>query len=527
MNCQDITRLIDTPDFHALTDVERHEAEAHAESCRHCAPLWFAHSRLAAARVPPMPAELSVRCLTLAAAPAQARAPRHASRRIMVIAGGLVVLAAAAAMLTSNLIGGNSSPRPQTTSVIPQVMKPEASPAPDLEAASEEPTPEDAAAPAAPPASKPATAGLPLLPAPISADQERTARDYLVYRKVIELYPQLVEGPELPNGQVYVVSIALRTDGKLLRNEMEIAPEDKVQQVSNRFGEAIMGITGSATYTGSGKGRELLPGRKLRGTLALQFSVTSGDFEMAKSASSVQAIVREHHADLILPVSREGLNILTVLLSEDGKIQNEHIERLRPEELMNRQRPRGDDAADLAKDIAGKLGMSTDELGLVGFTYIAEDPKPASGSSDAASPPERARALVIQYAWPRRATESAPTTFQSGVSARNQGVDVKAATTIVEHLMPEAFNMKDYSANTGRPTLVLTSEGEVIRTDYVKSTDMPLQMQKLSPGRVTMTSRSVELVNSTGQTAEVTLLWQYTQAQKDAMDKARQAMSAR
>ena len=100
MNCQDLSRLIDSGDFATLAGHERREGEAHARSCHHCAPLWFAHARLATLPIPPMPAELSVRCLTLAAARTQASASRHASRRMMFVVGGLVALAAAAGMLS-------------------------------------------------------------------------------------------------------------------------------------------------------------------------------------------------------------------------------------------------------------------------------------------------------------------------------------------------------------------------------------------------------------------------------------------
>ena len=52
MNCQDIARLIDGGGFGAINPTDRQDAEAHAQQCRRCAPLWITHSRLAAVARP-------------------------------------------------------------------------------------------------------------------------------------------------------------------------------------------------------------------------------------------------------------------------------------------------------------------------------------------------------------------------------------------------------------------------------------------------------------------------------------------
>lgn len=527
MNCQDIIRLVDSGSFATLTDMQRSEAQAHADSCRHCAPLWFAHSRLSALRIPPMPPELSVRCHTLAAARVHAE-PRSASRGILYAVGGVIALAAAASILVADFIGKSTQPRPQTPALATVTPHAPAPVQPTLEVS--ETT--AAATPPMEPARKPESAkeGLPLLPAPTSVNQERFARDHMAIRKVLDLYPQLVEGPELPDDQYYVVALTMRTDGKVLHNEMEVTAEAKVQEASARLTKTTMSITGSGSYSSSPKGTEI-GGRVLRGNLALQSSVVSSNFDMAKTAATVQAIVRAERPDLLLPVSRNGLNVLTLFLSDDGKIQKEHLEPLRPEEMTKPARVvRADEeAADLAQEIAGKLEMTADQFGLVGFTFMTEEPRPAS---EPGSAPAQPRALVVHYAWPRRATDAAPAIFQD-LSIRDRGIDLKAATIIVERLMPEVFKPRREPAEgenlylLPRPTVVLTAEGEVIRTEYLKIADMSLQTQNLAPGRVSSTATSVSLTNAAGYTADVFFCWQYTAAQQEQIDKQRLAVQGR
>lgn len=104
MNCRDLVRLVESRSFGSLNETERDDCEAHAASCRHCAPVWVAYARLAAVRIPPMPADLAARCRTLAAARTQGSVLRFAPRGAVIAVGGFVVLAAAAGALTVHLV---------------------------------------------------------------------------------------------------------------------------------------------------------------------------------------------------------------------------------------------------------------------------------------------------------------------------------------------------------------------------------------------------------------------------------------
>ncbi len=60
----------------------------------------------------------------------------------------------------------------------------------------------------------------------------------------------------------------------------------------------------------------------------LQLVTLPQDFESSRSVSRVHEIVRARHADLLLPVSGEVLNRLTIFLDEAGQIVRENVEQI-------------------------------------------------------------------------------------------------------------------------------------------------------------------------------------------------------
>lgn len=120
MNCRDLVRLVESRSVGSFSAAERRDCEAHAGSCRHCAPVWVAHARLAAMRVPPMPPGLAERCRQLAAARAQGSVLRFAPRGMVVAVGGFVVLAAAAGALTVHIVNAPAA-QPEVAAPPPTV----------------------------------------------------------------------------------------------------------------------------------------------------------------------------------------------------------------------------------------------------------------------------------------------------------------------------------------------------------------------------------------------------------------------
>lgn len=129
MNCRDIAHLVVERPFGSLTDAQRREAEAHAGSCRHCAPAWVAYAGLAAVRIPPMPAELATRCRALEAARPRGAVLRFAPRGVLAALGGFAVLAAAAGVATVQYVQHRAeqvakAPQPSRQAVTPEPAAP-------------------------------------------------------------------------------------------------------------------------------------------------------------------------------------------------------------------------------------------------------------------------------------------------------------------------------------------------------------------------------------------------------------------
>lgn len=108
MKCSDLTRLVEDWNDGSLTEEGRFACEAHAQSCRHCAPAWVACARLAAVRIPPMPPELAARCRTLAAAPTRGSVLRFVPRGMTIVLGGFMVLAAAAGAIAVHRVNSSA-----------------------------------------------------------------------------------------------------------------------------------------------------------------------------------------------------------------------------------------------------------------------------------------------------------------------------------------------------------------------------------------------------------------------------------
>lgn len=102
MNCQDISRTLESENVNTLSAAEYQACEAHAASCPHCRPEWVVYTRLAAIPVPPMPPMLTARCEDLVAGHPAAARQRTGGLRVrkrFLLIGALAALSAAAAML--------------------------------------------------------------------------------------------------------------------------------------------------------------------------------------------------------------------------------------------------------------------------------------------------------------------------------------------------------------------------------------------------------------------------------------------
>src|SRR5687768_5003267 len=104
MNCDDLELLLEGGVSARLSGEAGIAARAHLAICPECARDWNLQDRLAARRVPPMPANLVESCRALASEAAQNSHGRRGRGRFIVV--GLIALTAAAAMLVVYLDAG-------------------------------------------------------------------------------------------------------------------------------------------------------------------------------------------------------------------------------------------------------------------------------------------------------------------------------------------------------------------------------------------------------------------------------------
>lgn len=510
MNCEDISRIVDSGSFAALTEAERHDGEKHSRSCRRCLPLWFAHAHLAEVPIPDLPIELAMRWQEMKAVNAYVPV-RSGSRRRFFVVGGLVAMAAAAAVLIVN-VANAPAPVPPAAVAMPKPVEamlsqesrvPIATKTPELESSTE----------IAP------TGELPLLPAPLELDQSKSEQLQMAFRKAVELYPELTEGPEV--GGFFVVSLALRADGTVLNSTKRMTTLQNVNEVSRELGARLPADARTQIYVSANKGRRLPDGRVLRGNLSLVFSWVAHDYDPSRSSDRVREIVRASRPGLAVPSSNGGMNVLSVFLSEDGRIEREIMEFHQFKDLKEAPSPRSEDNESFAKDLADRLGLSVTDIGLIGSVYLQE-PVVQTLDESGNLRIDKPRSLLIHYAWPRRAAETAPR-FGQGIPSSfvSAGVDTDKASAIVKRVMPAAFS--ETGRTNVRHVLILTEEGRVIRTASVnREGNWISQVQELMPGLVVVSVSSANVTNSAGKKAEIQLVWEASDASKERMEKQRE-----
>jgi hypothetical protein len=181
---------------------------------------------------------------------------------------------------------------------------------------------------------------------------------------------------------------------------------------------------------------------------------------------------------------------VTVLLSAGGAIERE------VQGFMNRDALREqEDWSDIkrAEAMARILGVSKEEIGLMGSVPVFDE-----GTK---------RIVYVDYAWRRMPVESGPQYRQIGWDSYNpQGVDVATALAVVERVMPDAFLGEELERALGIPTILLTEEGEFIRTARVRSSDPRDDL----PGISIATFQMLVLRNGEGATSAVYFMWQGT-----------------
>lgn len=520
MNCQDISRIVDAGAFSRLGGAERLAAEAHARTCRRCAPMWAVHSRVAELRVSPMPAELVARCQ--AVADLRVRIGASPALHRFTLVGGVVALAAAAAVSTGWLAGEQDDerlPGPAAAQQESSVATTDANtdPAPEL-TLPEVPVVRGTGVELAVPEKKEeAPAGLPLIPMPPRPDH--AAQQDLALMKAVERHPELVEGP-VRDGAI-AVGMTMRTDGTVISSIARATTPATFRDIRAEVDRTVPRDSGAFSVSRR-KDSPLPDGRFLRADVSMWVARVGSGYEMARSDVRVRQIIGNKYADYMRPATGSEQYRLTVLLSDDGNIVREKLESQNAARQATEPAGRTlrasdpDDVAELAQVIADRLEIDPEQIGLIGGTALEEGSNAmvldefGNSRSD-----DRRSLLTVYYAWQRRAGEAGLRWGQGAADSPGSGINLDNALTIVEREIPDAFIRRDRAA--GSPVVVLTARGELIRAGRVHEegngpTERRLQDQ-LVP-RVQMGYfQSVRLTDKAGTTVDVLFAWERPMAE--------------
>jgi len=504
MNCQDISRVVDSGSIRKLGAAEYDAAEAHARSCRDCAAIWGVQSRLAWVRVPSTPQAVATRFQLLASLPE--RPARGQSLRRLTVIGSLVALAAAAGVWM--WLGADSRAQRSAWPVVtaaPTAVAPQ----PALESV------ELPAATITAPASLPATiAPLPLVPRPGTQPPSPPDPDKLTLalRKAVETHPELVTGPQLEDSASFLVALALRADGTVLSSIAEQASPATSFEISERLGRTLPAGGGETVFIGAAKGQPLPMGAIPRARIDLRAVFIRDDFDFAHSEVRVREILGHRFDDLMMPTNGEDARALTVFLSEDGRVLREKVDLLRWQDFIAGRVV----ASSKEEDIAAKLGIGVGQIGAVGTTQLMQEHRTVVTDHSGLSRLEDAgRSIFVRYVWERKDGDPAPDRALEHALAEPADFDIAAAVIVVQQLFPHAFSHSDPAAMDvlmPMPTVVFTARGEVIRSGYVQMVvNEPDTLQKqLVPGISTGLDRIVRLTDKTGATTMVHFAWEWS-----------------
>jgi len=330
---------------------------------------------------------------------------------------------------------------------------------------------------------------IPLFPPQYGAEQAFEARHTMALEKLVELHPEVTE--PLPAGMIYDAAILLRADARVLTHSVRTLAREELHftRYDSNWG-GLPSDGGEAFGDFAAKGTQLADGRTLGADLRFRHLLVPNSYDPARSDVRVREIMREQRAELMLPVTETGGRHVTVLLSAAGTIERD-VPGFTSQDALREQE--GWTAIRRAETMAGVLGVSKDEIGLMGSVSVFDE--------------ATKRGVFVDYAWRRMPEESGPQYRQIGWDRYNpQGVDVDTALAVVERVMPDAFLGEALERALGIPTILLTEKGEFIRTARVRSSDPRDDL----PGVSIATFRMLVLKNGKGATSAVYFMWQGT-----------------
>jgi hypothetical protein len=301
--------------------------------------------------------------------------------------------------------------------------------------------------------------GLPkLLPPDTSGSTPE--RDEQVTLAVLKKYPYLVQPQEdFAPAIVELVDIALRKDGSVYRSRVAaVYPGSRsaiMSDPSYALPQRLDDVSGIIFHRAGQSGK-----RQFRNDLWIRYVILEGEPDSSRDVERVQAAMLASHPELLLPVDGPRINKVMVFLADDGKVERHLVEsRIRDSFL-----PVGDQVPGEYGQPWEALGLQLDRIGHVGYTWVY-------APLDKNSRPEGVQGtMVVHYAWERRPDEPIGGVPMTQRHPRIVPFLHADAGEVIEHYLPGALNDKGETSE-GTPWLVLSPQGDVVRSGYVRLGD--------------------------------------------------------
>jgi len=350
----------------------------------------------------------------------------------------------------------------------------------------------------------PVKGAVPLLPPPSSATQQAAFEQ--VQRAVLARYPQILTAPE--RGDTYVVAISLRGDGSISRSELRSSSRAGVREDVEALRQELLNGDG-ASMRSSPKGAPWIDGTVLPASVVLVYEIMPVGYDESRAPSLVQRAVRARYSHLMKPSDSEVLNRVTVFMTDDGQIDRATVDAVN----VKSQQPPAPVKDPFARFRA--MGLQPEQLSFMSGTGIQRRPDGTPGNAGVKIGADGIlrrlpdETLLISYAWPRRATESAdagqPSFGHTDYEAR-RAIEL----ALVEKYFPDAFTPGGKAQE--QFWFVLSPAGEVVRAGRIKLEQgqgvSALLLQRLAPDLKSIGSMSPgEVRNAAGERASATFAW--------------------
>jgi hypothetical protein len=228
-----------------------------------------------------------------------------------------------------------------------------------------------------------------------------------VMRAAVQKYPELISAPAREGH--HVLLMLMNADGTAYHSRLSF---NSLRERNAGDTEGLANIPQGQPIAGLGNAAN---------NIFVIYSIPPLGYDASRGIERVADAVREKHADLMEPNvpflfagaprlpsgnTPATVGLLTVFMTEDGKIAREFVERKHAHEVrsMSGTPPASESMAayhlePLPAESFRVLGLDAGQIGPSGFVLVSERP------SDARSEPGEAKGVLVRFAWPRRPGE--------------------------------------------------------------------------------------------------------------------------